>query len=123
MQLQLNAGQGVELSEALEAHIKQQLQSVERRFGERLTRIEVYLTDVNGPKGGANKLCKLEARPRGQGPVVAESLHEDAYAAVSGASRRLESVLSTHYGKLDNRSAARNAVPEPESEEEPEDDR
>ncbi len=119
MQVQLNAGQGVELSEALEGHIHQQLRSVERRFGERLTRIEVYLTDVNGPKGGANKLCKLEARPRGQGPMVAESLHEDAYAAVSSASRRLESVLSSHYGKLEKRPNGRNNVPETE---EPEDE-
>jgi ribosome-associated translation inhibitor RaiA len=103
MLIQLNSAQGVSMSPALEEHINKQLQSVDRRFGERLTRIEVYLTDVNGPKGGLNKQCKLEARPRGGDPVMAELLHEDAYDAVSGAVKRLESVLSNHFGKLDRR--------------------
>lgn len=34
---------------------------------------------------------------------MAELLHEDAYDAVSGAVKRLESVLSNHFGKLDRR--------------------
>lgn len=103
MLIQLNSAQGVSISPALEEHISKQLQSVDRRFGERLTRIEVYLTDVNGPKGGLNKRCKLEARPRGGDPVIAELLHEDAYDAVSGAAKRLESVLSNYFGKMDRK--------------------
>jgi len=103
MHIQLNPAQGVTLSPALEEHINKQLESVDRRFGERLTRIEVYLTDVNGPKGGLNKQCKLEARPRGGDPLLAELLHEDVYDAVTGAVKRLESVLSNHFGKRDRR--------------------
>jgi ribosome-associated translation inhibitor RaiA len=104
MHLQLNPAQGVALSDALEGHIRQQLGGVERRFGDRLTRVEVYLSDVNGPKGGMNKLCKLEARPRGGDPLFAEALEETAYEAMTVASTRLESVLSSHFGKLDRRT-------------------
>jgi ribosome-associated translation inhibitor RaiA len=111
MQIQLNSAQGVSMSPALEEHINKQLQSVDRRFGERLTRIEVYLTDVNGPKGGVNKRCKLEARPRGGDPLMAELLHEDAYDAVTGAVKRLETVLSNHFGKLDRRPSGRRQAP------------
>jgi ribosome-associated translation inhibitor RaiA len=111
MQIQLNSAQGVSMSPALEEHINRQLQRVDRRFGERLTRIEVYLTDVNGPKGGLNKLCKLEARPRGGDPLMAELLQEDAYDAVSGAVKRLESVLGNHFGKLDRRPSGRQPPP------------
>ena len=111
MQIQLNLAQGVSTSPALEEHINRQLQSVDRRFGERLTRIEVYLTDVNGPKGGLNKQCKLEARPRGGDPLMAELLHEDTYDAVSGAVKRLESVLGNHFGKLDRRPSGRRQSP------------
>lgn len=103
MHVQVNSAQGVSISPALREHIDKQLQSVDTRFGERLTRIEVYLTDVNGPKGGVNKQCKLEARPRGGAPLMAELMHEDAYDAVTGAAKRLESVLSNHFGKLDRR--------------------
>lgn len=119
MQIQLNSAQGVSMSPALEAHINKQLQSVERRFGERLTRIEVYLTDVNGPKGGVNKQCKLEARPRGGDPLMAESLHEDAYDAVTAAVKRLETVLSNYFGKLDRRPSGRQQAPMAGGEGEP----
>ncbi|MCC5858484.1 MAG: HPF/RaiA family ribosome-associated protein [Ectothiorhodospiraceae bacterium] len=111
MQIQLNSAQGVAMSPALEEHINKHLQSVDRRFGQRLTRIEVYLTDVNGPKGGVNKQCKLEARPRGGDPLMAESLHENAYDAVSGAVKRLESVLGNHFGKLDRRPSGNRQSP------------
>lgn len=107
MHIQLNPARGVSISPALEEYINTQLGSVVRRFGERLTRIEVYLTDVNGPKGGLDKQCKLEARPRGGDPLLArrELVHEDAYDAVSGAAKRLESVLSNHFGKLDRKTS------------------
>ena len=111
MQIQLNSAQGVSMSPALEAHIHKHLQGVERRFGERLTRIEVYLTDVNGPKGGVNKQCKLEARPRGGDPLMAEFLHENAYDSVTGATKRLESVLGNYFGKLDRRTSGKRPAP------------
>jgi ribosome-associated translation inhibitor RaiA len=116
MQIQLNSAQGVAMSPALEQHINQQLQSVQTRFGEKLTRIEVYLTDVNGPKGGVNKQCKLEARPRGGDPLMAESLHENAYDAVSGAAKRLETVLGSHFGKLERRPSGGRQSPLAEGE-------
>ncbi|WP_290635791.1 HPF/RaiA family ribosome-associated protein [Aquisalimonas sp.] len=103
MHLQINPAQGVTVSEALEAHLRQRLETIERRFGDRLTRIEAYFTDVNGPKGGINKQCKLEARPRGLDPVAAEHLSENAYDAASGAADRLEKVLDKRFGKLENR--------------------
>ncbi len=116
MQIQLNAAQGVAMSPALEEHIHNKLESVEKRFGEKLTRIEVYLTDVNGPKGGVNKKCKLEARPRGGDPVMAESLHENAYDAVNGAAKRLETVLGSRFGKLERRTGAGRQSPVAEGE-------
>ena len=111
MQIQLNSAQGVSMSPALEAHIHKHLQGVERRFGERLTRIEVYLTDVNGPKGGVNKQCKLEARPRGGDPLMAEFLHENAYDSVTGATKRLEAVLGSYFGKQDRRTSGKRPSP------------
>ncbi len=101
MQIQINPGPGVHVSEALEQRIRESLQTVERRFGDHLTRIEVHFQDVNGPKGGeVNKHCRLEARPRGLDPVLAENSADDAYDAVRGASRKLERVLDHRLGKL-----------------------
>jgi len=103
MHLQINPAQGVTVSEALEQHLRHRLGTVERRFGDQLTRIEAFFTDVNGPKGGVNKQCKLEARPRGLDPVAAEHMAENPYDAATGAADRLEKVLDKRFGKLANR--------------------
>lgn len=104
MQIQINSGPDITVSEALADHLRKRLGTIEERFGDRLTRIEAYFADVNGPKGGEeNKQCKLEARPRGLDPVAAEGLDESAYDAVNTAVERLEKVLDKRFGKLEDR--------------------
>ena len=73
------------------------------RFAEKLTRVEVYLSDVNGHKGGVDKRCLLEARPRGQQPVAAEDTAADPSGAVEGAVGKLERLLDHHFGRLEDR--------------------
>lgn len=103
MQIQINPGSGIHISEAFERNIYETLGAIDRRFGDQLTRIEVHFQDINGPKGGENKHCRIEARPRGLDPVVAENTAEDPYDSVRGAARKLESVLDTRFGKLASR--------------------
>lgn len=106
MQIQINPGAGVPVSEAFEQHIMDRLGRLDRRFGERLTRIEVHMVDVNGPKGGENKQVRVEARPKGMDPVIASATAESAYDAVSGAVDKLEKVLASRFGKKDSRRPA-----------------
>jgi hypothetical protein len=47
--------------------------------------VEVYLTDVNGPRGGADKHCRIVARLSSGRPVVASRSHRDVLAAVGRA--------------------------------------
>ncbi|BAU56471.1 HPF/RaiA family ribosome-associated protein [Halorhodospira halochloris] len=108
MQIQINPGSGVHISEALERNIHEALGAIDRRFGDQLTRIEVHFQDVNGPKGGVNKHCRIEARPRGLDPVIAENTAEDAYDSARGAARKLESVLDTRFGKLASKQRGNN---------------
>ena len=103
MHLQINPAQGVTVSEALEAHLKERLERLEKRHGDQLSRIEAFFADINGDKGGVDKQCKLEARPRGLDPVAAEHVAENAYDAASGAAERLEKVLDKRFGKLEAR--------------------
>lgn len=103
MHVQINAAEGIEVSEALAQHIHRSLETVEKRFGDRLTRVEIHLKDINGPKGGPDKHCTLEARPRGLDPAIAESTSEDAYDGVRLAAARLEKVLDKRIGKLADR--------------------
>jgi len=100
MQIIINPAEDIELSEALEAHVHRSLDKVEQRFGDWLTRAEVFVKDVNGPKHGVDKHTRLEARPRGTDPIVVEHQDEDAYLCVSRAAGKLERVLERRRGQL-----------------------
>lgn len=94
METKINPGPGIQTSEALETHIHDRLEGIRRRFSDHLTRIEVYLKDTNGAKGGVDTSCTLEARPAGLDPVAVEAQAADAYTAVNEAGRKLDAALS-----------------------------
>lgn len=94
MEIEINNAEGVERSPALEEHVCARLERLERRFGDRLTRVLVFLKDVNATKGGIDKVCTMEARPAGHDPVAVEAQHEDFYVAVREAEDRLEKALN-----------------------------
>ncbi len=101
MELIINPGDGVHLSDALRDHVRHKLEPVERHHGDRLTRIEVHFKDDNGSKGGRDSRCLLEAHPRGADPIVAEAVAEDAYTASHQAAGKLDRALANHFGKTD----------------------
>jgi hypothetical protein len=67
------------------------------RYQERLTRVEVHLSDVNGPKGGRDCRCALEARPAGRKPVAVTSEAHTPDDAVEGAVDKMISLLTTAF--------------------------
>lgn len=58
-------------------------------FKERLRFVHVRLSDQNGPKGGVDQKCLMEARFTGGGTVVTKVSDSDAYTAISRAAARL----------------------------------
>lgn len=103
MELIINPGDGVQLSDALRDHLQHKLEPVERKHGERLTRIEAHFKDDNADKGGRDIHCLLEAHPRGMDPIVAEALAEDAYTASHQAAGKLDRALANQFGKNDRK--------------------
>ncbi len=81
---------------------RQQVEHALRHFTERLTRVDVFLKDVNGDKGGIDKHCTFEARPRGLDPVAVDHTAETVQQALTGSAskleRRLEHVFAKHDG-------------------------
>ena len=69
------------------------------RYKERVTRVEVHLSDVNGPRGGRDCRCALEARPAGRQPVAVTSEAHTPDDAVTGAVEMMSSLLATALGR------------------------
>jgi putative sigma-54 modulation protein len=63
------------------------------RVGPWILAVDVTITDINGPKGGPDKLCRLRVRGRGTPRVVIEHLGTDVLATASFAANRAANVI------------------------------
>jgi len=85
------------LAEAVEASVRHGI----ARFADRLTRVEVHLSDENSHKHGSeDKRCVMEARIAGRQPMAVTNNASDVTKAVAGAVDKLRSALDTVFGKL-----------------------
>ena len=59
------------------------------RLSHRIQTLQIRLDDLNGPRGGVDKRCVMEAVLAHHGRLVVEVPDEDLLAAVSRAARRM----------------------------------
>ena len=107
MKIQVNTDRNIDGNEALVAMVEAEVRSALQPVEDRLTRVEVHLGDADGDKhsGGADKRCLLEARPEGMQPVVVTGLGTTVEQACRDATRRMQSLLNSKFGRLDDRDA------------------
>lgn len=116
MQIQINTGHNIDGREALVARFSGVVESALERFNDRITRVEVHLSDENGQKSGHDdKRCMIEARLEGHQPVAvthhAGTLDQALEIAADKMSRLIESTLGRLHDK--NRRNTAYAKPEP----------
>ncbi|HYD94902.1 MAG TPA: HPF/RaiA family ribosome-associated protein [Noviherbaspirillum sp.] len=87
MDVQLHA-QEFPLTPALRAHLERRLRFAFGRVRERVMRVVVRLRDLNGPRGGPDKVCQVSVTLPGQPPVVIRETGADMYRAISRAVQR-----------------------------------
>jgi len=101
--VQINTDKNIEGSERLSTFLTDMITADLDRFSERITRVEVHLSDINGAKKGLNdKKCLLEARLEGRKPIAVTNLANSSAEAVSGALEKLHASLDTILGKERN---------------------
>lgn len=77
-----------ELTEGMRAHLLHRLHFALWRFKDRIARVTVRLSDLNGPRGGLDKVCCLRLRLHGMPDVLIEDTEADLYIAMSRAADR-----------------------------------
>jgi ribosome-associated translation inhibitor RaiA len=75
---------GVELSREDRDYIRQKIDRKVARFTSPIEGVSFRLADVNGPRGGVDKVCRAKVVVSGLPSVVVERRHQSARAAVEG---------------------------------------
>jgi putative sigma-54 modulation protein len=105
MQL-LISGRSFKVGEQLREHIDRRLQFALGKFDGEIERVEVSLSDANGPRGGVDKQCRIVVKMRTLGTLVVEDADVDFYAVVSRAADRIGRSVSR---ALDRRRTVKNS--------------
>jgi ribosome-associated translation inhibitor RaiA len=93
-----------DISDALRQYVERRLQFALDRFAARIDRIEIRLEDVNGPRGGLDRRCRvgLVGRPswrihvEGSGATFEEAIDAAATRAARSVGRLLTRVAETN---------------------------
>lgn len=98
MNLQIQA-QDFTLTDGLREHVTTRLSYGLNHGRDVVTRIVVRLSDVNGPRGGEDKRCRIEVRLKGAPSLVVEDTQTDMYAAIDRAADRVGRALDRHLAR------------------------
>jgi putative sigma-54 modulation protein len=89
----------VSISNALRNYTKRNLRMALSGAMGHINEIQVRLSDINGPRGGVDKLCGIRVVLRRVGVVFVRANSGDAYSAVDMAAQRLRSALGRQIGR------------------------
>ena len=98
MRIQLES-QGFEVTPAIREHVYDQLAFHLSNFTAHVMAVTVYLSDVNGPRGGPDKHVVLDVNLGRSGGVTVQQTRDDLYAAVSQAARQAGRTVRRSLGR------------------------
>jgi len=103
MIIQLNTDKNLAGTEKLSAYLNSFISEELSRFSHQITRVEVHLSDVNGPKDGLNdKRCLIEVRLEGMKPIAVSNNANTHEQAIEGAIEKIKTSLDSMLGRMRN---------------------
>ncbi|HET9179968.1 MAG TPA: ribosome-associated translation inhibitor RaiA [Terriglobia bacterium] len=105
--------QDFSISEALQRYAERRLGFALRRFSKDIGRVMVRLSDLNGPRGGADKRCQITASVLPSQAVSLQAVDADLYAAIDRAAARLERALARCLARTRESGRGRMSIRKP----------
>jgi|tagenome__1003787_1003787.scaffolds.fasta_scaffold20844034_2 DNA-directed RNA polymerase specialized sigma24 family protein/ribosome-associated translation inhibitor RaiA len=104
MQIQVNTDSHIVGTAKLTGEVEAVVGQALARYGDRITRVEVFLSDENSSQkfGDSDKRCVLEARLGGLQPITVSHKGSTLDQAVDGAADKLEKTLKRTLGRKDS---------------------
>src|SRR5450631_3277016 len=99
-------GMDISMSQALRDHIERRLRFALDRFARRVRQVRVKVGDLNGPRGGIDKCCKLAISLDRSSTIVVESHASNVYGAVDCVADK----AATCIGRILKRPHGRNPL-------------
>ena len=90
-------GYHLTIADALRTHIERRLHFALSRFGARILHVTVQLADVNGPRGGIDKQCRIVVALVGAGHVHVEVLDSEWLSAIDRAADRIQRSVAREF--------------------------
>ena len=115
MRLTIQAN-GFVLTEALRAYTEQRLRMALGWAGEHMHKLAVSLSDINGPRGGIDKRCKIQVQLGGGAEVIIEDTEADLYVAIDRAADRADRAVVRRVARRRDFSHTRMAAAAPAEE-------
>ena len=84
------ATRGIELSSDLNDYVRRRAHFSFGRFAGRIRSLSIRLADVNGPRGGIDKVCNIRVDVGLRQAVIVRELQANIHAAVAFAMERAE---------------------------------
>jgi ribosome-associated translation inhibitor RaiA len=107
MQIHVNTDRHIHGGEDLHERVQTMVEDAISHLKERITRIEVHLTDENSSKGGDHdKRCMLEARLSGLQPIAVSHQAETLSLAIDGATDKLGRAIEHAVGKANSKASS-----------------
>ncbi len=111
MLIQVNTDKSIKGGETLVAEVQAVVTQALANLSERITRVDVHLTDEDGAKRGPDDhRCMMEAHVSGRPSAVVTHHAANVQAAVDGASDKLLHALEHALGKLEDQRNSRESV-------------
>lgn len=104
MIIQVNTDKHVPGDADLIARIDTTVRDTLQHRTERLSRVEVHLSDENGAEraGPDDKRCRIEARIAGRQPITVSHVAATVDQSVTGAAGKLKRSLDSVFGRLES---------------------
>ncbi len=114
MQIQVNTDRHIEGHERLTAWTRGVVEQALSHVSDRVTRVEVHLSDERGDRSGQHdQQCLMEARLEGRQPIAVTHQAATLDQAVKGAAEKLTSALESILGRLrDQRRRPADPLPQ-----------
>lgn len=90
---------GLDLTPSMKQYIARRLGFALGARAQQIQRVKVSLTDVNGPKGGVDKSCKIVIQVAGMNDIVVTESKENWQSAIDRSAAKASQSLARRLGR------------------------